>query len=68
MTDADAPVVWFEFPVYLAPDDVGDGSDQTLDDAAREILYSAPAFDGLDEEFIADLTRARIEWPEETDG
>lgn len=56
--------VTFELPVELDVELIeedGAETDEELADLAREILFSAPAFDGINEEVIARLKVNNIE-------
>lgn len=56
------PSVTFEFSVDV--DDVHlseDAEEEEIEEVAREILATAPAFDGLEDHFISDLDVASIE-------
>lgn len=51
--DVDVPGEWF---------DEEDPSDEIVIEKAREILATAPAFDGLDDTFIADLEVSSVSY------
>lgn len=56
------PKAVFEMEVEVHPCFLTNGStDEEVFDQAREIMFSAPAFDGIDEDVISELTNARIE-------
>lgn len=59
---ADRHTVTFELEVDVPRDLAGeDPSEEDLADAAREMLYSAPGFDGISEDVIRQLTVADTE-------
>lgn len=48
------PIVEFKLEVGVTDEELPENpTDEEIADQAREIMYSAPMFDGLDEHFIA---------------